>query len=175
MGGMAGFRTQKIKSRNHMSIIFLPGMTGIRSWQNSRNVLLRPNRQMLPLNRQKITGMGWSIFPLKPETPKKTLSEMDLFPAGSSQNLRMFVFPYHDYGRGGRGWRDLWQDCLSLLILDPKEVRSMILNSFAGVRFDGTMRQLSGISRENLLQTATILQESGWIMRIGRLLPQNCI
>ena len=21
--------------------------------------------------------------------------------------------PYHDYGRGGRGWRDLWQDCLS--------------------------------------------------------------
>ena len=34
--------------------------------------------------------------------------------------------PYHDYGRGGRGWRDLWQDCLSLLILDPKEVLSLI-------------------------------------------------
>ena len=25
--------------------------------------------------------------------------------------------PYHDYGRGGRGWRDLWQDCLSLLFI----------------------------------------------------------
>lgn len=23
--------------------------------------------------------------------------------------------PYHDYGRGGRGWRDLWQDQLALL------------------------------------------------------------
>ena len=52
--------------------------------------------------------------------------------------------PYHDYGRGGRGWRDLWQDCLSLLILDPKEVRSMILNSFAGVRFDGTNATIIG-------------------------------
>lgn len=27
--------------------------------------------------------------------------------------------PHHDYGRGGRGWRDLWQDCLSLLLLEP--------------------------------------------------------
>ena len=52
--------------------------------------------------------------------------------------------PHHDYGRGGRGWRDLWQDCLSLLILDPKEVRSMILNSFAGVRFDGTNATIIG-------------------------------
>ena len=52
--------------------------------------------------------------------------------------------PYHDYGRGGRGWRDLWQDCLSLLILDPKEVRSMILNSFEGVRFDGTNATIIG-------------------------------
>ena len=52
--------------------------------------------------------------------------------------------PYHDYVRGGRGWRDLWQDCLSLLILDPKEVRSMILNSFEGVRFDGTNATIIG-------------------------------
>lgn len=31
--------------------------------------------------------------------------------------------PYHDYGKGGRGWRDLWQDCLALLIMEPSEVR----------------------------------------------------
>ena len=31
--------------------------------------------------------------------------------------------PYHDYGKGGRGWRDLWQDCLALLIMDPSNVR----------------------------------------------------
>ncbi len=27
--------------------------------------------------------------------------------------------PYHDYGRGGRGWRDLWQDILALLLMQP--------------------------------------------------------
>ena len=26
--------------------------------------------------------------------------------------------PHHDYGKGGRGWRDLWQDCLALLLMD---------------------------------------------------------
>ena len=35
--------------------------------------------------------------------------------------------PYHDYGRGGRGWRDLWQDCLSLLFMEPDDVRKMIV------------------------------------------------
>jgi cellobiose phosphorylase len=28
--------------------------------------------------------------------------------------------PYHDYGRGGRGWRDLWQDLLTLLLTEGK-------------------------------------------------------
>lgn len=32
--------------------------------------------------------------------------------------------PYHDYGKGGRGWRDLWQDCLALLIMEPSEVKT---------------------------------------------------
>ncbi len=30
--------------------------------------------------------------------------------------------PYHDYGRGGRGWRDLWQDILALLIMQRSNV-----------------------------------------------------
>lgn len=52
--------------------------------------------------------------------------------------------PYHDYGRGGRGWRDLWQDCLALLIMNPSGVRQMILNNFAGVRFDGSNATIIG-------------------------------
>lgn len=52
--------------------------------------------------------------------------------------------PYHDYGRGGRGWRDLWQDCLSLLIMDPDGVRQMILDNFRGVRIDGTNATIIG-------------------------------
>ncbi|HEL1746809.1 TPA: cellobiose phosphorylase, partial [Streptococcus suis] len=52
--------------------------------------------------------------------------------------------PHHDYGRGGRGWRDLWQDCLSLLLLEPTQVRRMIVNNFKGVRIDGTNATIIG-------------------------------
>lgn len=52
--------------------------------------------------------------------------------------------PHHDYGRGGRGWRDLWQDCLSLLLMEPGNVRTMILDNFAGTRIDGTNATIIG-------------------------------
>ena len=52
--------------------------------------------------------------------------------------------PHHDYGKGGRGWRDLWQDCLALLIMNPEGVREMLLNNFAGVRIDGTNATIIG-------------------------------
>ncbi len=52
--------------------------------------------------------------------------------------------PYHDYGKGGRGWRDLWQDCLALLIMEPGGVRRMLLESYGGVRMDGTNATIIG-------------------------------
>jgi cellobiose phosphorylase len=52
--------------------------------------------------------------------------------------------PYHDYGRGGRGWRDLWQDCLALLVMDPEPVRDLLLSSFGGVRIDGSNATIIG-------------------------------
>ncbi|MGM0378608.1 MAG: GH36-type glycosyl hydrolase domain-containing protein [Bacillota bacterium] len=52
--------------------------------------------------------------------------------------------PHHDYGRGGRGWRDLWQDALALLLMEPKPVRDMLYNSFAGVRVDGSNATIIG-------------------------------
>ncbi len=52
--------------------------------------------------------------------------------------------PHHDYGRGGRGWRDLWQDCLSLLLMEPKTVSNMITMNYGGVRIDGTNATIIG-------------------------------
>jgi cellobiose phosphorylase len=52
--------------------------------------------------------------------------------------------PHHDYGKGGRGWRDLWQDCLALLMMEPKQVRQMLIDNFAGVRMDGTNATIIG-------------------------------
>lgn len=52
--------------------------------------------------------------------------------------------PHHDYGRGGRGWRDLWQDSLALLLTGPNRVRDDLLSYFAGVRTDGTNATIIG-------------------------------
>ncbi|MDO5345728.1 MAG: cellobiose phosphorylase [Lachnospiraceae bacterium] len=52
--------------------------------------------------------------------------------------------PHHDYGRGGRGWRDLWQDSLSLLLLNPQKVRPMLVSYFDGVRMDGSNATIIG-------------------------------
>ena len=52
--------------------------------------------------------------------------------------------PHHDYGRGGRGWRDLWQDSLALLLHDPAAVRGDLVRYFAGVRADGTNATIIG-------------------------------
>jgi len=52
--------------------------------------------------------------------------------------------PDFDYGRGGRGWRDLWQDCLALLLMDSGDCRGLLLNNFAGVRMNGTNATIIG-------------------------------
>ena len=52
--------------------------------------------------------------------------------------------PHHDYGKGGRGWRDLWQDCLALIIMDPSDVRAMLIDNFGGVRTDGPNATIIG-------------------------------
>jgi cellobiose phosphorylase len=67
----------------------------------------------------------------------------------SSQPIMRRLFgnsflPYHDYGRGGRGWRDLWQDILALLLIEPENVAEMLLGNFAGVRIDGSNATIIG-------------------------------
>lgn len=52
--------------------------------------------------------------------------------------------PHHDYGKGGRGWRDLWQDCLALLLMNPGSVRDLLLGNFCGVRIDGSNATIIG-------------------------------
>lgn len=52
--------------------------------------------------------------------------------------------PDHDYGKGGKGWRDIWQDLLSLILIEPDGVRGQLLNNFAGIRIDGTNATIIG-------------------------------
>ncbi len=46
--------------------------------------------------------------------------------------------PHFDYGKGGRGWRDLWQDALALSLSEPIKAKPLLLNSFKGIRIDGS-------------------------------------
>jgi len=52
--------------------------------------------------------------------------------------------PYHDYGRGGRGWRDLWQDILALLLMETGPVDGFLYSNYAGVRLDGSNATIIG-------------------------------
>lgn len=52
--------------------------------------------------------------------------------------------PDFDYGKGGRGWRDLWQDCLGLILSDPQSVRQLLINNFCGVKIDGSNATIIG-------------------------------
>ncbi|MEI7998297.1 MAG: cellobiose phosphorylase [Candidatus Omnitrophota bacterium] len=52
--------------------------------------------------------------------------------------------PDHDYGKGGKGWRDIWQDLLSLIFIEPNLVRESLLNNCAGIRIDGSNATIIG-------------------------------
>lgn len=52
--------------------------------------------------------------------------------------------PDHDYGKGGKGWRDIWQDLLSLILIEPHQVKDTLLNNFAGIRIDGSNATIIG-------------------------------
>jgi cellobiose phosphorylase len=52
--------------------------------------------------------------------------------------------PDHDYGKGGKGWRDLWQDLLSLILIEPENIRENLINNFKGVRIDGSNATIIG-------------------------------
>ncbi|MFW5781010.1 MAG: GH36-type glycosyl hydrolase domain-containing protein [Bacteroidota bacterium] len=52
--------------------------------------------------------------------------------------------PDFGYGRGGRGWRDLFSDLLSIFLIDPENAKQEIINNFNGIRVDGTNATIVG-------------------------------
>ncbi len=52
--------------------------------------------------------------------------------------------PHHDYGKGGRGWRDLFQDLIYLILIFDSRVREMLISNFKGIRIDGSNATIIG-------------------------------
>ncbi len=82
-------------------------------------------------------------FRIGDETQSQALSWVVLQPM-----LRRYFgnsyLPHHDYGRGGKGWRDLWQDLLALIMMNDASVTDMLYNNFFGVRIDGSNATIIG-------------------------------
>jgi cellobiose phosphorylase len=60
------------------------------------------------------------------------------------RNFGNSFLPHHDYGRGGKGWRDLWQDLLSLIQMNDPGVSELLFNNFQGIRMDGSNATIIG-------------------------------
>ncbi len=94
------------------------------------------------------TGKYWeNIVNVSFHTGDETFNQFMNWVSFQPDLRRVFgcsFLPHHDYGKGGRGWRDLWQDCLALLLMNPGGVRQMLVANFAGVRVDGTNATIIG-------------------------------
>lgn len=84
-----------------------------------------------------------TVFAAPDETLNRWLSWVGVQPTFRRLYGNSYL-PQFDYGRGGRGWRDLWQDCLALLLSDPAAVRPTLLHNLAGIRIDGSNATIIG-------------------------------
>ncbi|MEJ2545175.1 MAG: hypothetical protein P8Y99_13995, partial [Calditrichaceae bacterium] len=91
-------------------------------WQNLVN-----NVQFKTSNSDFDNWMRWVSFQLK-----------------CRQIFGNSYLPDFGYGRGGRGWRDLWQDLLSIFLVDPENAREEMINNFGGIRIDGSNATIIG-------------------------------
>lgn len=84
---------------------------------------------------------------LQTRTADKTYDGFLRFVSFQPELRRLFgcsFLPHHDYGRGGKGFRDLWQDCLALVLSDPETTSHLLFNNFKGIRADGTNATIIG-------------------------------
>ncbi|PKL00566.1 MAG: cellobiose phosphorylase [Tenericutes bacterium HGW-Tenericutes-1] len=145
-----GYNTVELNPNNSFTILFGIFMSP------SLNLLKKQVKQYLSFNQFE------TLFTQSLDFWKEQLKSIDFYLGDDSltgwtkwvclqPTMRRIYgcsfLPHHDYGRGGRGWRDLWQDSLSLIFKEPHRVREDILGHFAGVRIDGSNATIVGIAR----------------------------
>ena len=68
-----------------------------------------------------------------------------------------------------------WQDCLALLIMEPEQVRQMLIDNFGGVRFDGTNATIIGSKQGEFIADRNNITRVWMDTVLGHILQQNCI
>ncbi len=83
------------------------------------------------------------------------------------QQMGNSFLPYHDYGRGGRGWRDLWQDVNAALLMGNKDLADTLSGYFAGAGWMVPMQPSLGQRPGSSKRIGIISPGYGWIMVCG--------
>jgi len=146
MGGLR-FKTCLLKPKQSVSYIILIGIANDKSRVNL--VFEKFNTKAKVKEALEKNKIFWQK---KSSSIKVNTNDRDFdnwFQWVNTQPLLRKIFgcsflPDFDYGKGGKGWRDLWQDSLSLILNNPKEVRPMLINNFSGVRIDGSNATIIG-------------------------------
>ncbi|MFA5471026.1 MAG: hypothetical protein WC219_03180 [Acholeplasmataceae bacterium] len=89
------------------------------------------------------TYMNQLSFEIESKETSNQLSWVSLQPMLRRYFGNSFM-PHHDYGKGGRGWRDLWQDLLALIMMNDDTVYELLYSNFQGVRIDGSNATIIG-------------------------------
>lgn len=136
-----GFKRVRLKPAESWSLFIIMGIAESRKEIKETFFLLnRPSKINKAFSKSK---MAWrdifNRFRIKSSEP-----EFDFWIrwVGLQPYLRKLFgcsfLPHFDYGKGGRGWRDLWQDLLGILIFEPSKVTPLLINNFSGIRIDGS-------------------------------------
>jgi len=135
------FRTKTLKPKQTVSYILITGLVSSEGKiKKIASLLNSPKKASKKLSETKkywqkyLSGIN---FDFKDKNFNNWLLWVRLQPTLRKLFGCSFL-PHFDYGKGGRGWRDLWQDALTLLVNEPLEAKKLMLESLKGIRIDGT-------------------------------------
>lgn len=139
--GAFRFATTELKPNAQKTYILLLGISEtqdeIQKWIENFGTLTKANAALQKNKAFWVNKVNQVSFDFKDPILNNWLKWLSLQPTFRKIFGNSFL-PDFDYGRGGRGWRDLWQDCLALLLTHPDETQKLLLHNFGGVRVDGS-------------------------------------
>ncbi|MFC1616997.1 GH36-type glycosyl hydrolase domain-containing protein, partial [Candidatus Margulisiibacteriota bacterium] len=141
------FKDYKIKKNESASIIIINVITDkeddIKKWARKYNTIENVLSELEATNKywqDKTNGIAFETGNLDFDNWFRWVN----FQPFARKVYGCSFLPDFGYGRGGRGWRDLWQDCLALILTEPKETSELLFQNFAGIRMDGSNATIIG-------------------------------
>ncbi|MBU2265430.1 MAG: cellobiose phosphorylase [Candidatus Omnitrophica bacterium] len=131
------FKKKLLKPNQQVSYYLLSGIGSPESFFKKLNSPSKIDKAFSETKKYWLNHLSLPQLNFKDKTYNNWLKWVKLQPTLRKLFGNSFL-PHFDYGKGGRGWRDLWQDALALLFIEPKKTKQLILNNFQGVRLDGS-------------------------------------